>query len=178
MGIMKSSNRNFHAKGFTLIELLVVISIIGIFSSVVLASLNDVRTSALYSSAKTEMKLISDATLLINGNQSVMSITGNNCSDCVCRSYPDTRNIPDTDVCVTLWRSAITRVDAATPYINGVEPFMRDPWGSPYMLDENEAEHGPTDCYPDYLFTVGPDGQSFTADDFFVALPLRTVGCE
>lgn len=50
-------NRNIR-KGFTMVELLVVISIIGLLSSVVLASTNEAREKAQYAKAQAELRQI------------------------------------------------------------------------------------------------------------------------
>lgn len=54
-----------HKKGFTLIELLVVISIIGILSSVVLSSLNSVRSKARETRRISDIKQITNALFML-----------------------------------------------------------------------------------------------------------------
>ena len=72
-----------------------------------------------------------------------------------------------TGECFTDWLSAITLIESAT---NGLASgasmqFIRDPWGSPYDLDENEREFGPGDCRLDTFRSFGPDGIRNTLDD-------------
>lgn len=166
--------------GFTLIELLVVISIIGILASTVLASLEDARLSAQYTTAKQELKVISDALIIATGpGESLGLFTGNYCSDCNCKvSYgapSDVRNISTSHLCYQNWINVINRSSDKSLKID--ENLDRDPWGSPYMLDENELELLADQCRNDTLRTVGVDGQYGSADDYVILLPFRTAQC-
>ena len=146
-----------YRRGFTLIELLVVISIISLLSSVVFASVNSARTKARYAKAQAELNEFVKAAVIAQGESGkrLQDITGNACSYCVCTG--DLRN--SSGACYTNWINALTTIQGATGgAISGLERMTRDPWGSPYTLDENEREFGATDCRLDTVRSVGPNG--------------------
>lgn len=146
--------------GFTLIELLVVISIISLLSSVMFASVNSTRDKARYAKVKAEVQQFVVMATVAQGesNKRLQDITGSGCSDCVCRGR-DIRNVAATDSCYLQWVNALTTIQTATNgTVSGLDKMTRDPWGSPYMLDENEREGSPSDCRFDTLRSVGPNG--------------------
>lgn len=171
------------ATGFTLIELLVVISIIGLLASATLAQLARARDGAMYAVAKQDMRMISNGFVATdNVSIAIKDITGSGCSNCVCRVANGAPTVlsqaTDASTCVTRWRTSITNIAAQTPLINDVESLIRDPWGSPYLLDENELEFVANPCRRDYLTTAGADRVWGTSDDFSIALPFRTIVCK
>lgn len=159
--------------GFTLIELLVVISIIGLLSSAVLASLNSSRVKANYARVQVELNQFIKTAVIAQGEsiKTLKDITGSGCSSCDCRGR-DIRNISESDSCYTKWINVLTTIQNATAgTVSGIDRMMRDPWGSPYCLDENEREFGPADCRLDSIRSAGPDGILYTGDDLGYVIP-------
>lgn len=163
--------------GFTLIELLVVISIISLLSSVVLTALNQARVKALNTKAKSDLNQFIQAVIVAQGEQgkTLAEITGSTFTMNGCIGF-DLRNIPDNHYCRVAWRNALTAVEQATNGLyNGLTKALeRDPWGSPYGLDENQGEGG--NCtVRDQVQSAGKWGVIYWhGDDITYTVPLAS----
>lgn len=101
----------------------------------------------------------------------LFEVTGKNCTSCGCDGR-DLRLAPQGDVCRRQWEAARERLGAAakaTP--RSLARLARDPWGSPYLLNENEGESPDFPCLPDAVASAGQNGLFGDADDIVVAVP-------
>lgn len=134
-------------KWFTIIEMLIFIGIMAILISALYPALGNYHNRAKKTEAKLEMRQISQYIINAHTTQSkaVRWITGNNCSNCPCRSDQgytwSLLSIPDTHACYQNWKNAIDSILVAGWVASGsLAGLYRDPWNVPYMLDENEDE--------------------------------------
>jgi prepilin-type N-terminal cleavage/methylation domain-containing protein len=158
---------------FTLIELLVVIGIIGILMSVVVASMSGIRAKASNARFLVETKPLLNAFRFAqeNSRSTLLQITGSGCSDCACRTGTSLKNVPTSDPCYVGWVNALNRVMLYQTSLD-ITTILRDQWGSPYLLDENEREVGPTYCVNDTFKSAGPDGIAWNSDDLTILIPF------
>jgi len=149
-------------KGFTVMELLVVIAIIGLLASILFASLNEARKRAKISAATGELRQIRLAieSIRIDTGQAFFEITENPYSQGGCFDI-DLRDIPESHRCYATMHNSYININEKSggmldAYIKGGD--IRDPWGSPYVFDENELEFDHDPCRKDSIRSVGPDG--------------------
>ncbi len=180
--------------GFTLIELLVVIVIISILAGVSVATFTGYQEKAriavqlanLRSSINELLVLridyenggitanelmekdLSVVELAINvgrlqTKQNLIDITGNSCSDCVCRNFSFIPPLSgNAEECINRWDIILTALKSSSEI--DLSFMETDPWGSPYLVDENEGEFAGDYCRRDTLFSAGPD-RRHEADD-------------
>jgi hypothetical protein len=100
--------------------------------------------------------------------KSLREITGTNCSLCECKTVSDLHGIPYSDNCFNDWVKALfSTLNAAsekpfeaadaTGRLLLPDDYIRDPWGAPFLLQENEdSQLG--QCADDAIYSAGPDG--------------------
>lgn len=112
----------------------------------------------------------------VRSGQSLIDVTGSNCTRCGCDGR-DLRDAPEGDVCVRQWERALSRIgQAAGAAPERLSRFARDPWGSPFLLNENEGESADFPFESDTVASAGQNGLAGDADDIVVAVPNAGPG--
>jgi len=159
-------------EGFTLIELLVVVAIIGLLATLSIVALNTARDQSRKAKTNADLSRLIDAIIMAQGEngKTLLKITGSNCSDCGCRGIGSITNISAASSCYLSWQNVVLKIsEECGGLFEGIKKITRDPWGSPYLLDENEGESG--GCGSDSLKSAGPDGLWGTFDDISRLVP-------
>jgi prepilin-type N-terminal cleavage/methylation domain-containing protein len=159
-------------KGFSLIEMMTVVAIMGILTSIALPRINSGADAIKAKQVTTEMAaaLATIKSRHFTG-QTLKDITGSACIAC------EQGRAIGTDP--STW-SNIAAADYAWK-VMGYPSTPRDPWGRPYILDENDGEFGPSDCRYDAIYSAGPngifdsggDGDDLYGDDIIIRLPYQ-----
>jgi type II secretory pathway pseudopilin PulG len=176
---------------------MVVIAVFAIFATIVLTSISKAKKQAGRARALAEMEQLANAFYYAKSSKGVTlgDITHQVWSAGPCfpgdvTPTPDHRG--DTGPCYQAW---IDDLNLIQPYTDGsqgdITQFKRDPWGSPYLLDENEGVYprsGPIDCSnADTITSPGPNGkidawdingQDYTGDDIQVKVANASDYCK
>lgn len=137
----------YQNSGFTLIEILIAISVITLLSAIGLVSYGTAQKSAQKAKVQDDFQAMQTNIEIARrgANTTLKNVTGSNCSDCgACRGV-DVRSAACVDSMTTAW----SRINNA--------PLQRDPWGNPYLIDENEYEWIYNPCRQDTIRSAGPD---------------------
>lgn len=158
--------KKVESDGFTLIELLVVISIIGLLSSIILASLSVAKQKA------DDGNINLQAEQIIDQIQETRLAKGETMAELL--NEPLGNNWPMMWLydCPSFWNvcssTSVTQVPNFMAANNlawqelGFSNTPLDPWGNPYMLDPNEGimttlSSSTCSAY-DVIYSAGPDG--------------------
>jgi prepilin-type N-terminal cleavage/methylation domain-containing protein len=148
-------------RGFTIVELLIVIVVIGILAAITIVAYNGVQTRAQNAKIQSDIATIQQAIISARlvDNKVLGSITGTFATGSSCWVKPDGTDLAaldkSADPCWTTYTAALTVISNDT----GINiRSMVDPWGRPYLIDENESENG--SCTKD---TIAVYKQPFTS---------------
>ncbi|MFA5155094.1 MAG: prepilin-type N-terminal cleavage/methylation domain-containing protein [Patescibacteria group bacterium] len=167
------------AGAFTLIELLIVIAIIGLLSAISILALNRSRGQARLARVRSDISQFIRAVAIAQGESGLTlgQMTGSYCSRCdsACGVWPpgsnDLRNVPNDNSCYDRWITSLANLEIALGGVAiGADKIQRDPWGSPYLLDENECEGG-AGTSADSICSAGPGGIWAGGDDICFVIP-------
>lgn len=182
-------NKNGKKKSVTVLELIVVFIVIGLLMTIFTLVLNDTKERARHSAAFSEMSSIHlaiEAARSATG-RTLVEIIGNNLHSNVCRiddsllqpKRINLRGVKSDHPCFVLQLNNLKRINEASG--NMLNAFLgnpsgiRDPWGSPYVIDE--VKNRDNECRFGYLRSAGRDGIVGTEDDIFVFLYSSHPAC-
>ena len=162
--------------GFSLVELMTVVAIMGTLATIAIPRFTSSSDKIRAAQVQTDMTVAASSlsSIHLNGKSamSAMSdsgIPGASCTGCAQGWSAGTS--PSS------W-SNIAAGDSAWKML-GYSATPIDPWGNPYVLDQNDFEFNDRDCRYDAVYSAGPDGifsgpgdgDDVFGDDIVVRLP-------
>ena len=169
--------------GFTIVELLIVIVIIGILAAITVVAYNGIQQRAQTTKIDSDLAMFSKAIQAArynSGEQALRFITNSTGTAGVCMTKPAGTDLATlnqtTDSCWINYRAALQAISTASNInINN----LVDPWGRPYVLDENEKEGASVPCGAgrDYIGVFKRPVTGAWATDNSQFIPYITPGC-
>ena len=131
-------------RGFTIVELLIVVVIIAILASITIVAYNGIQTRAQRSKIDTDIATINRAISAARSAESktFAQITNTSATGVSCWGQPngtDLAALASNSTCWVRYQQTLAALSSASGInIAGIV----DPWGRPYLIDENEGEGG------------------------------------
>jgi prepilin-type N-terminal cleavage/methylation domain-containing protein len=169
--------------GFTIVELLIVIVVIAILAAISVAAYTGVQDKTRNSKISADLAQLSKAIQLArlnSGEQALRFITNSTGTAGNCMSKPAGTDLatldPATDSCWISYRNSLQAISTAA---NMDVTKLLDPWGRPYVLDENEKEGASVPCGAgkDYIGVFKRPLTGGWGSDNVVQIPYITPGC-
>ena len=127
--------------GFTIVELLIVIVVIAVLAAISVVAYTGIQDRARQSKVRSDIAQMIKAVTMARESQSktLAQISGSSGTASQCAQKPngtDLGSLPISDGCWVSYNLFLDRLSAAS----GVNvKGLIDPWGRPYLIDENEG---------------------------------------
>lgn len=167
-------------RGFTIVELLIVIVVIGILAAITIVAFNGVQQKAQSAKISSDLTNFDKAieAARVNSGTVLMNITGSTATAGNCMSKPAGTDLASldhaTDPCWIAYKTAMKNISDASG-INVVN--LVDPWGRPYVLDENEGAGSPCGNGNDQIGVFTRPLTGTWAYTNGKSIPYITAGC-
>lgn len=166
--------------GFTIVELLIVIVIIAILVALSFALFNNVQARAKSAKISADIVQLEKAILAArtsSGEVALRYITQSTSTGWECVNLPANVNLADKTAAATCWADYTSALDKISVASGQNVRNLVDPYGRPYLIDENEQDGGGCGNRD----TIGAFPQSRTQYDWAtegtVQISYITPGC-